>query len=973
MRYFFALLLTLAPGLAYAQVEFVCREGNYKIRYPKTWKKMRPPDETIQLAVQRGGHIIMVTGSETNSSLEELLESAEEGSRMMYEDTKELGRKERKVAGERAVHVTMSVRNEGIKFAFHLTIFTHQGIAYRVVGLHFAARAGDFDDDYDAVLDSFTFLSERKEWLAKYEGKPARTALLGGLATFELNRPRWTESTFDDGERPDYTNLDFVRYKFMAGGAWVSVRAHEAVGDAAAELNGLQHFLASRLQNMQSKPTTVPGPQGNLPAVEITGTSGEFTYLMRATTLVTEGIATDLWLECQASQQEATRRDWEQLVRGFRLQPGSKPEQPLAYPLRRWTDWAQPNSALAVFLPQATLVTPRFQQFQLKAISPDGKRAFVAAPEGAYLENLTTRRREPLSINVPNDGPVAWSRDGKRLAFAGDNTITLVALDEKKPRTFPGFAMDLTFGPADDELLVCVPGTQPQNRFVLSQFVTSRLESIRISTGVRRTLLDFPLGRVAHPAVAPDGKRIALVTNHDYPRTAPIGGHLYVCNPDGGDLRQLTRDPEDITAVTWSADGQRLYAVRRLAVGEDGAVGAGGSQDLYQIALSTGAAVNLTRSGRIGRVWSVGPDLLVEISAWDIVEAQRGVFRVNAATLEKATTARPVPPVADVKAQSQAIAAKVRAALGNARVQTVTPTPELLERLAKAFASAASEACGCPLDFSAASLDQLPGVLDALDVTSGRDPALVFAAGAYYGETLRRTAGATWQLQPVPFGEWTPGLPPAGNPFVQVVLPFSDPYRRALRVEDDRTQTSRDVRTRVPGQKLILVYPPAFAEEAVRGATPASYREARKLLDAGRTREALDLLARDLLERPKNGPLAQEVIAIGEAARLREVALQLTRQAVEAGNEVPELLIRYADALSKTDPKKALEYYRKAAQADTAPAEALFKLGEQYAALGRTPIAEACWRRAYSQTAEPLRQQIRSKLGMDEEKESKEP
>src|SRR5262249_15376834 len=107
--------------------------------------------------------------------------------------------------------------------------------------------------------------------------------------------------------------------------------------------------------------------------------------------------------------------------------------------------------------------------------------------------------------------------------------------------------------------------------------------------------------------------------------------------------------------------------------------------------------------------------------------------------------------------------------------------------------------------------------------------------------------------------------------------------------------------------------------------------------------------------RPKNRLLAREVISLCEAARLSKEADELTRKAVDAGNEVPELLLRYGDLLARTDFQKALPYYRQAVQGDWVPAEALIKLGKAYEDLGQTALAEACWRQAH-RSANPARQ-----------------
>jgi hypothetical protein len=962
-------LLALCAAAADERVLFSSEAGNYRLTYPAGWEKLRSPNDAFQLVIGRRGSVIMVGGNETSGTREELLDEFVAGAKTRADSLREVARKEVTVAGEKAVRVELNARRQGVKSVWFVTLFTHQGVGYQVVGIRTVADA-TFERDYASVLESFAFLRERKEWLAKYEGRPRRTALLGGLASFELNRPRWREITFE--ERADYGPLDRARFGFLPGGAWVTVRAQEAHGDAAAELELLRHSLAGRVLKPRADAVKVQGRRGEQPALEIRGVQGEHSYATRATVVVEDGIAVQVWLDCYQSQYEATRRDWEQLVRGFQLQRRSKPEQPLAFPLRREPQKQPADPALAAFLGRATPVLSGPARFQLRAVSPDGKQALLVTPQGTFIEDLATHRREPIAANPPSGRPVAWSRDGRRLAVPLEREVVIISRGGGQPQKVLGAAIDLAFGPGPDDLLLCSRDANGANPAVAPRLVTTRLERVGLSDAVRQTLVDFPLARVSHPAVSPDGKRIALVCNRDYPRTAPAGGHLYVCAADGSELRQLTRGAEDISAVTWSADGQSLYAVRRLSVGDGGAVGVGGPADLYRLPAGGGEPVNLTRSGRIGRAWVAGADVLLEINAWDVAAAQQGVFRIAVSELETATAGRPIPPAADPRARAKAVADKVRGALGTTRLADVVPTSALMGRLARAFADAVT-ASGVALDFSAASLDRLSTLAEELDLASGREPAVVLGFGAYYGETLRRVAGAEWAIAPLPFGEWTPGRAPSGNPLVDVILPLSDPYRWGLRTEDVFLRRSGERLDRLQGQKLILVYPPRHAEEALKAATPAEYRRARRLLDDGEVKDALDLLAVELRRRPKNEPLAREVIAVCEAARLPVVARDLTRQAVEGGNEVPELLLRYADEVAREDPERALTYYRKAVQGDWAPAEAFVKLGKQYAALEQPAVAESCWRRAYPAADETQRREIRRLMELDTTGERGEP
>src|SRR5262249_48768907 len=159
----------------------------------------------------------------------------------------------------------------------------------------------------------------------------------------------------------------------------------------------------------------------------------------------------------------------------------------------------------------------------------------------------------------------------------------------------------------------------------------------------RKTFLRFALGKVGLPALSPDGKRLALVTNRDFPRTARYGGNLSVCAADGSRLRRLTNQEGGVFSDAWSHGRPVLYAVRRI---EDWdklkrSIASYPLQgDLYRIAVETGQVENLTRSGKIDKAWMAGQDLLLKISAYEAGSNQQGIFRIAPEKLAQATAHR---------------------------------------------------------------------------------------------------------------------------------------------------------------------------------------------------------------------------------------------------------------------------------------------------------------------------------------------
>lgn len=90
------------------------------------------------------------------------------------------------------------------------------------------------------------------------------------------------------------------------------------------------------------------------------------------------------------------------------------------------------------------------------------------------------------------------------------------------------------------------------------------------------------------PAWAPDGSAIAFMSTRGYTLgdPAPFPGHLYLVRPDGGGLRQLTREPltSSLGPQDWTPDGRHLLLSREVD----------GSLDLFLLDVATGAEARFT-------------------------------------------------------------------------------------------------------------------------------------------------------------------------------------------------------------------------------------------------------------------------------------------------------------------------------------------------------------------------------------------
>ncbi|MBI3829404.1 MAG: hypothetical protein HY291_07800 [Planctomycetes bacterium] len=949
-------LLALFSSWAAAAERTVVNAGaaNLKVTHSSLWKRNPAARKGVALSLERGGNVIILFSGESNATPEAQLDAYENEVRPTAEKFKNVKKELVEVGPARGYEAQYQFEKDGVKALIYVTVFTHQGMAYRLVGVQQMGIV-PVEPEYLEVRASLQFLRDRREWLDKFEGKPAPTALAGGLLTYTLNRPRWMETTFD--KQQAYEFIETASYKFMLEGAWVDIRLRKSLGDPRADLEALKGYIASFYQNATVRQAEYQGAEGRVPGYEIEAVSGPYTRLVRLATLSAGNVTMQVWLESLRTLQETTLGDWEKLLAGLRLRDATKPGLDLAYPIYEEDEPQAANPALETVLAKAARVLPESAGEQVLGMSGDGAKALVSNKYGVYLVAPASGKRSRLALDPIPKGNVCWSQDGQRIAYAAAQDAVVATLEPLVLKKVPAKAEDVGWGPGADQLYVVENVFQDRMN---NRFTVQRLALLDLDKHTRTTVLEYPLARIGHPALAPDGKTLALACNRDLPRTKG-GSQLFVCAPDGTGLRRLGEGRAFIDALAWAPDGAGIYAVQSAATDEQ--EWSAEQKDVCVFDPKGGKPNNLTRSGHISKVWCLGGDVYLEAKHWDLPASQQGVFRMAAQDLVQAAQGLPEPAAHGAKNLREAVERAVKEAAGGKDLKKFKPSPESMRQIGDAFAGAIQSQTGLKLDFSAGSLRHLHRLIDRLD--SGEDDlSFLIGLGAYYGETLRRCAGAEWAIRPEPFGNWKPGTDAADSPYAQIVLPFSHPYLIALGSENAWVWSEEQLNERDEGSRLLLVYPPSHQKEAVKAAEPSAYREAFEKLDRGDVKDALDLLAEELRRFPKNGRLAREAIALCNAAGSAEAAKDLTRRALEAGNQVPELLVRYADALAKDEPAQALEFYKRAAHKRWPLPDVLFKLGKTYAALGKADLAEACWRKAQRRADKNTKQEILALMGL---------
>ncbi len=178
--------------------------------------------------------------------------------------------------------------------------------------------------------------------------------------------------------------------------------------------------------------------------------------------------------------------------------------------------------------------------------SPDGSHfAFLGEDEQVSVVNADGTGIVRLAESGDPISPPAWSPDGTQIAFVrGQDNLGVVAADGSGPPTFfenPEFDYYST------------PAWSPGRRIVF-QFITQA----PLGLGTQLYLID------------PDGSNLTQLTDMDpdpfFPTWSPDGsrivfaaeGDIYVVNPDGSDLTNLTSGPSEDNYPVWSPDGSRI-------------------------------------------------------------------------------------------------------------------------------------------------------------------------------------------------------------------------------------------------------------------------------------------------------------------------------------------------------------------------------------------------------------------------------
>jgi len=202
------------------------------------------------------------------------------------------------------------------------------------------------------------------------------------------------------------------------------------------------------------------------------------------------------------------------------------------------------------------------------AWSPDGRRiAFAGFPPktgGIHVLNADGTRQRRLTRTANFDFAPTWSPDGRKIAFSsGPGGLSVMNLsvmnaDGSGRRTLTNERFSWPHDWSPDGRKIAFPSERDGNPevYVMNADGSEQRNLTRNPAGDNLRTPDIQQTTAEHSAWSPDGRQLLFVSNRDG------NSEVYVMNADSSGQRNLTRNPAQDSDPVWSPDGRTIAFVR---------------------------------------------------------------------------------------------------------------------------------------------------------------------------------------------------------------------------------------------------------------------------------------------------------------------------------------------------------------------------------------------------------------------------
>jgi dipeptidyl aminopeptidase/acylaminoacyl peptidase len=273
---------------------------------------------------------------------------------------------------------------------------------------------------------------------------------------------------------------------------------------------------------------------------------------------------------------------------------------------------------------------PKMARIDQVAISPDGFILAWTNREGIHIQAVNGAASHPTITNPDHLSlrNVAWSHDGKQLAYIADEKGAVPAAQlwvadmpngtPKKLADLKGYVSTPRFSPDDKTLAFLYianmpriagplePMTPPEG-LIEETFFEQRINTIDLASGTIRAVSPDNL-YVYEYDWAPDGKSWAATAAHGSGDNNWWIAHLYTVNSQSGQMHDVLKPKLQIAVPRFSPDGKYIAFISGI-MSDEGSTGG----DVFVVPASGGPERNLTpgmKASATGLTWTA-PDTIL--------------------------------------------------------------------------------------------------------------------------------------------------------------------------------------------------------------------------------------------------------------------------------------------------------------------------------------------------------------------------
>jgi hypothetical protein len=513
----------------------------------------------------------------------------------------------------------------------------------------------------------------------------------------------------------------------------------------------------------------------------------------------------------------------------------------------------------------------------------------------------------------------------------------------------PGRVLFVRSHPTAKMRLPNVPGQHDATEVVLGNQRTQQA----------RVLISASPSSWRYPALSPDGKLLAVVSNRGHEEEKPSWWRVFLVELGKNEPRPISPPADEVGPLCWTPDSKALLYSRSQSpppadVWEEELPRPQGLLDLFQWDLAANRETRLSRGGGF-----FSPTVTSDGQVFYLMRSRQASGVLSYLCKMPLTTARtfaakePEPVLRDVRAWTELMEGDFKEVPLPANPDGEMLTAQRITQLSRTFNRLYKERFKTAPPGTVAEFERQRRELASFFWPNAVPPRLGVLLGAQEGEYLVRHHGAQWKLTRGPVVR-TGVLKEAESPFGLAVNPFqsaNDWLTTALgkdhKPPEDTSTGPATWLKQAQGRPLILANDPASARAAVAALADPDLERGTKLLKENKGEEAEAVLLA-MLKKPRhaaNRYLVLQVAAQFYEHRRLSALHQLMEKECEQPHPDAQRFNLLGLALLDENPQKAIDAFKNALRCDLSFGPGYLNLADAYRKALNRDAARECLQR----------------------------